>query len=129
YATCTEQGVAQAEETLNRVPARLNNTNGEPAKPSPGRPPKAAVSLEQGTQADATRWRQGRHGLGEGTRPRAWRRCLGCGGHAVLKWRALVGEACAGILVTDRGSCLYLVSGAVASGGLGTSVTRFCSEA
>ena len=44
------QAVTQAEETLNRVQERLDTTNGQPAKRGPGRPPKAAVSLEQGRQ-------------------------------------------------------------------------------
>src|SRR5262245_38329432 len=44
------KAVAQAEETLKRVHERLDNTDGEPAKRGPGRPPKAAASLEQGAQ-------------------------------------------------------------------------------
>jgi Family of unknown function (DUF6399) len=44
------KAVTQAEEMLNRVQERLDNTNGQPAKHGPGRPPKAAVSLEQSTQ-------------------------------------------------------------------------------
>src|SRR5262249_24347426 len=42
--------VTQAEETLNRGQERLDTTNGQPAKRGPGRPLKAAVSLEQGMQ-------------------------------------------------------------------------------
>ena len=45
------KAVAQVEETLHRAQERLDNTNGEPAKRGPGRPPKAAGSLEQVTQA------------------------------------------------------------------------------
>ena len=44
------KAVAQAEETLKRVHERLDNTDGEPAKRGPGRPPKAAASLEQVAQ-------------------------------------------------------------------------------
>ena len=44
------KAVAQAEETLNRVQEHLDNTNGEPAKRGPGRPPKVAASLEQVAQ-------------------------------------------------------------------------------
>src|SRR5262249_24109653 len=44
------KAVTQAEETLNRVQERLDTPNGQPAKRGPGRPPKAVVSLEQGTQ-------------------------------------------------------------------------------
>jgi len=43
------KAVAQAEETLKRMHERLDNTDGEPAKRGPGRPPKA-VSLEQVAQ-------------------------------------------------------------------------------
>ena len=50
------KAVAQAEETLNRVQKHLDNTNDQPTKRGPGRPPKAAVSLEQSTQdVEATR--------------------------------------------------------------------------
>ena len=44
------KAVAQAEETLKRVHERLANTNGEPAKRGPGRPPKTTPGLEQATQ-------------------------------------------------------------------------------
>jgi hypothetical protein len=44
------KAVTQAEETRNRVQEHLDTTNGQPAQRGPGRPPKAAVSLEQGTQ-------------------------------------------------------------------------------
>ena len=44
------KAVAQAEETLKRVHERLDNPDGEPAKRGPGRPPKAAASLEQVAQ-------------------------------------------------------------------------------
>ena len=40
------QAVAQAEAPRKRVHERLDNTDGEPAKRGPGRPPKAAASLE-----------------------------------------------------------------------------------
>ena len=50
------KAVAQAEETLNRVYEHLDNADGEPAQRGPGRPPKAAPSLEQATQeVEATR--------------------------------------------------------------------------
>src|SRR5438132_1187149 len=45
-----EKAVAQAEETLQRMHKPLDNTNGEPAKRGLGRPPQAAVSLEQVAQ-------------------------------------------------------------------------------
>lgn len=45
-----KKAVAKAEETLKRMQEPLDNTNGESAKRGPGRPPKAAVSLEQVTQ-------------------------------------------------------------------------------
>jgi Family of unknown function (DUF6399) len=41
------QATAQAEEMLTRMQAQLPNTNNEPVKRSPGRPPKMAASLEQ----------------------------------------------------------------------------------
>ena len=44
------KAVAQAEETLKRVHEHLDNANDEPAKRGPGRPPKAAASLEQVAQ-------------------------------------------------------------------------------
>src|SRR5207248_9652738 len=44
------KAVAQAEETLNRGQAHLDNANSEPEKCRPGRPPKAAASLEQAAQ-------------------------------------------------------------------------------
>jgi hypothetical protein len=44
------KAVAQAEETLKGVHERLDNPDGEPAKRGPGRPPKAAASLEQVAQ-------------------------------------------------------------------------------
>jgi hypothetical protein len=47
---------------LNRVQERLANTSGQPAKRGPGRPPKAAVSLEQSTQ-DVETARQAYQGL------------------------------------------------------------------
>jgi len=43
-----------AQETLEQVQERLDNTNGEPEKWGPGRPPKVAVSLEQAEQAVET---------------------------------------------------------------------------
>jgi hypothetical protein len=45
-----EKAVAKAEETLKRMHEPLDNTNGEPTKRGPGRPPKMAVSLEQVAQ-------------------------------------------------------------------------------
>ena len=45
------KAVAQAEETLSRVHERLDNANSAPIKRGLGRSPKAAVSLEQVTQA------------------------------------------------------------------------------
>jgi hypothetical protein len=39
-----------AEETLQRVHEHLDTADGAPAQRGPGRPPKAAVSLEQGAQ-------------------------------------------------------------------------------
>ena len=45
------KAVAQAEEALKRVHEPRDNTDGEPAKRGPGRPPKAAASLEQVAQA------------------------------------------------------------------------------
>ena len=44
------QAVAQAEETLQRVPAPLDNADGASDKRGPGRPPKAPPCLEQGGQ-------------------------------------------------------------------------------
>lgn len=44
------KAVAQAEETLKRVQERLENTNSEPAKRGPGRPPKVTPGLEQAAQ-------------------------------------------------------------------------------
>ena len=44
------KAIAQAEETLNRVHEHLDNADGKSAKRGPGRPPKAAASLEQATQ-------------------------------------------------------------------------------
>jgi hypothetical protein len=44
------KAVTQAEETRNRVQEHLDNADGEPAKRGPGRPPKAAASLEQVVQ-------------------------------------------------------------------------------
>ena len=44
------KAVAQAEETLNRVQEPLDNADGAPAQRRPGRPPKAAASLEQVAQ-------------------------------------------------------------------------------
>jgi hypothetical protein len=44
------KAIAQAEETLNRVQAHLDPATGTPAKRGPGRPPKAAASLEQVAQ-------------------------------------------------------------------------------
>jgi hypothetical protein len=41
------KAVAQAEETLKRVHEYLDNANNAPEKRGPGRPPKAAVCLEQ----------------------------------------------------------------------------------
>ena len=50
------KAVAHAEETLTRVHAHLHNANGEPAKRTPGRPPKAVACLEQVRQdVDAAR--------------------------------------------------------------------------
>jgi hypothetical protein len=43
-----EKAVAQAEETLKRMP--LHNPTDSPERRGPGRPPKAAPSLEQATQ-------------------------------------------------------------------------------
>jgi hypothetical protein len=59
------KAVAQAAETLNRVQERLDNTNGEPAKRGPGRPPKAAVSLEQVAQAVETARQEHQHLAGQ----------------------------------------------------------------
>jgi len=42
--------VAKAEERLTRVHERLDNTDDEPEKRGPGRPPKAAAPLEQVAQ-------------------------------------------------------------------------------
>jgi hypothetical protein len=42
--------VEQAEKTLNRMQEHLDNTDGEPVKRGPGRPPKAAANLEQVAQ-------------------------------------------------------------------------------
>jgi hypothetical protein len=47
------KAVAKAEETLKWVHEALDNANGEPTKRGPGRPPKAAPCLAQGTQAVA----------------------------------------------------------------------------
>jgi len=44
------KAVAQAEETLKRVPAYLANPDGTPAKRGPGRPPQAVARLEQVAQ-------------------------------------------------------------------------------
>lgn len=44
------KAVAQAEERLNRVHEHLDTDDGTPAKRGPGRPPKAAASLEQVAQ-------------------------------------------------------------------------------
>jgi hypothetical protein len=44
------KAVAQAEETRNRVHEHLGNADGTPTKRGPGRPPKAAASLEQVAQ-------------------------------------------------------------------------------
>lgn len=44
------KAVAKAEERLTRVQERLDNANGEPAKPGPSRPPQATASLEQVAQ-------------------------------------------------------------------------------
>ena len=41
------KATTQAEEMLTRMQAQLHNTNKEPAKRGPGRPPKVAASLEQ----------------------------------------------------------------------------------
>jgi hypothetical protein len=50
------KAMTQAEETLKRVQAALDNANSEPVKRGPGRPPKVAPCLAQGTQAvDAAR--------------------------------------------------------------------------
>jgi len=48
-----EQALKTAEETLKRVHEHLDTADGAPAKRGPGRPPKAAVSLEQVVQAVA----------------------------------------------------------------------------
>ena len=48
------KAVIQAEEMLSRGPALLTNTNGEPTKRGPGRPPKAIMSREQAAQAVET---------------------------------------------------------------------------
>jgi hypothetical protein len=45
------KAVTKAEETLKRVHEHLDNTNGEPAKRGPGRPPRGAADLEQATHA------------------------------------------------------------------------------
>ncbi len=45
-----QKTVAKAEEIRNRVQEHLDNANGRPEKRGPGRPPKAAVSLEQVAQ-------------------------------------------------------------------------------
>jgi hypothetical protein len=50
------KAVAQAAETLTRVHEHLHNANGEPAKRTPGRPPKAVACLDQVRQdVDAAR--------------------------------------------------------------------------
>jgi transposase len=50
------KAVTQAEETLKRVHAALDNANGEPAQRGPGRPSKVVPCLAQVTQAvDAAR--------------------------------------------------------------------------
>jgi hypothetical protein len=50
------KAVAQGKETLTRVHEHLHNANGEPAKRTPGWPPKAGACLDQGRQdVDATR--------------------------------------------------------------------------
>jgi hypothetical protein len=52
----TAKALTQAEETLKRVHAALDNANGEPAQRGPGRPPKVVPCLAQVTQAvDAAR--------------------------------------------------------------------------
>jgi hypothetical protein len=48
------KAVAQAEETLKRVHEHLDHADGTSATRGPGRPPKAATSLEQATQDVAT---------------------------------------------------------------------------
>jgi hypothetical protein len=45
-----QKTIAKAEETRNRVQEHLDHASGEPAKRGPGRPPKAAASLQQVTQ-------------------------------------------------------------------------------
>src|SRR5262249_30682438 len=45
-----EKALKTAEETLQRVHEHLDTADGAPAKRGPGRPPKAAVSLEQVAQ-------------------------------------------------------------------------------
>lgn len=45
-----DTAVAKAEERLARGQGHLHNTTDEPEKRGPGRPPKVALSLEQGTQ-------------------------------------------------------------------------------
>jgi len=44
------QAVAQAAARRTRVPERLDQANGAPAQPGPGRPPQATARLAQGAQ-------------------------------------------------------------------------------
>jgi hypothetical protein len=57
--------VAQAEETLNRVHAHLDNASSKPAKRGLGRPPKVAASLEQVEQDVAADRQEHQHLAGQ----------------------------------------------------------------